>query len=77
MQWVEIKIVTTEDASDAICEMLAQIGADGIAVSDPFEIARIIEDPDSLAYADEGYIESLGTDVTVKEIGRASCRERV
>ena len=66
MQWVEIKIVTTEEASDAICEMLAQIGADGIAVSDPFEIARIIEDPDSLAYADEGYIESLGTDVTVK-----------
>lgn len=66
MQWVEIKIVTTEDASDAICEMLAQVGADGIAVSDPFEIARIIEDPDSLAYADEGYIESLGTDVTIK-----------
>jgi len=66
MQWVEIKIVTTEDASDAICEMLAQVGADGIAVSDPYEIARIIEDPDSLAYADEGYIESLGTDVTIR-----------
>ena len=44
MQWVEIKIVTTEDASDAICEMLAQIGADGIAVSDcqsgPIDIGR-------------------------------------
>lgn len=66
MQWVEITIVTTEDASDAICEMLAQVGADGIAVADPFEIARIIEDPDSLAYADEGYIDSLGTDVTIR-----------
>ncbi len=66
MQWIEITITTTEDASDAICEMLSQIGADGIAVSDPYEIARIIEDPDSLAYADEGYIESLGSDVTVK-----------
>lgn len=64
--WIEVTIVTTEDASDAICEMLAQIGADGIAVSDPYEIKRIIEDPDSLSYADEGYIESLGTDVTIK-----------
>ncbi|MBO7448897.1 MAG: 50S ribosomal protein L11 methyltransferase [Clostridiales bacterium] len=65
MQWVEITIVTTEDASDAICEMLAQIGADGIAVCDPYEIKRIIDDPDSLAYADDGYIDSLGTDVTI------------
>lgn len=66
MQWLEITITTTEDASDAICEMLAQIGADGIAVSDPYEIKRIIEDPDSLAYADDGYVDSLGSDVTIK-----------
>ncbi|MCQ2505164.1 MAG: 50S ribosomal protein L11 methyltransferase [Saccharofermentans sp.] len=66
MKWVEITIVTTEEASEAVSEMLSQLGADGIAVSDPFEIARIIEDPASLTYADEGFIESLGTDVTVK-----------
>lgn len=66
MQWLEITIVTTEDASDAICEMLAQLGADGIAVENPYEIKRIIDDPDSLAYADEGYIDSLGQDVTIK-----------
>lgn len=66
MQWLEITIVTTEDASDAICEMLAQLGADGIAVENPYEIKRIIEDPESLAYADEEYIESLGSDVTIK-----------
>ena len=65
MQWVEITIITTEDASDAICEMLAQIGADGIAVCDPYEIKRIIDDPNSLSYADDGYIDSLGTDVTI------------
>ncbi len=65
MKWIEFNIVTTEDASDAICEMLAQVGADGIAVCDPNEIARFIEDPNSLAYADEGYIESLGTDVKI------------
>ena len=66
MQWIEILIKTTEEASDAICEMLAQLGADGIAVCDPFEIKRIIDDPDSLAYADEGYVDSLGTDVVIK-----------
>jgi len=66
MRWVEITIVTTEEASEAISEMLSQLGADGIAVSDPFEIARIIEDPASLTYADEGFIDSLGTDVTVR-----------
>ncbi len=66
MQWIEIMIKTTEEASDAICEMLAQLGADGIAVCDPYEIKRIIEDPESLAYADEGYVDSLGTDVVIK-----------
>lgn len=66
MQWIEILIKTTEEASDAICEMLAQLGADGIAVCDPYEIKRIIDDPDSLAYADEGYVDSLGTDVVIK-----------
>ena len=66
MQWIEILIKTTEEASDAICEMLAQLGADGIAVCDPYEIKRIIDDPDSLAYADEGYVDSLGTDVIIR-----------
>ena len=66
MKWAEFTIITTEEASDAIAEMLAQIGADGIAVTDPWEIRRIIDDPDSLSYADGGFVDSLGEDVTVK-----------
>jgi len=66
MKWAEFTIITTEEASDAISEMLAQIGADGIAVTDPWEIKRIIDAPDSLSYADDGFVNSLGTDVTVK-----------
>ncbi len=66
MKWVEIEITTTEEASDAICEMLSQLGADGIAVCDPLEIKRIIEDPDSLAYADDGFVDSLGSDVKIQ-----------
>ncbi len=66
MRWAEFTIITNEFASDAICEMLAQIGADGIAVTDPWEIKRIIDDPDSLSYADGGFVDSLGEDVTIK-----------
>ena len=66
MKWVEIEITTTEEASDAICEMLSQLGADGIAVCDPLEIKRIIDDPDSLAYADDGFVDSLGSDVKIQ-----------
>ena len=66
MKWAEFTIITTEEASDAISEMLAQIGADGIAVTDPWEIKRIIDDPASLSYADGGFVNSLGEDVTVR-----------
>lgn len=66
MRWIEITIETTEDASDAVCEMLAQLGADGIAVCDPEEIRRIIEDPESLSYADDGYVDSLGESVVIR-----------
>lgn len=66
MRWAEFTIITNEFASDAICEMLAQIGADGIAVTDPWEIKRIIDDPSSLSYADGGFVNSLGEDVTIR-----------
>ena len=66
MRWAEFTIHTTDEASDAVCEMLTGIGADGIAICDPDEIRRILEDPDSLTYADEGFIDSLGDRVVIK-----------
>ena len=66
MRWAEFTIFTTDEASDAICEMLTGIGADGIAICDPDEIRRILEDPASLTYADEGFIDSLGEKVVIK-----------
>ncbi|MCR5328223.1 MAG: 50S ribosomal protein L11 methyltransferase [Saccharofermentans sp.] len=65
MKWAEITIRTTEEASDAICEMLAQSGADGIASTDPGEFRNTI-DNDPLSYCDDGTIESYGTDVIIK-----------
>jgi len=66
MRWIEIVIETTSDASDAICEMLAQLGADGIAVYDPEEIKGIILSPGSLSYADDAFFDSMSDTVNIK-----------
>ena len=65
MRWAEITIRTTEEASEAISEMLAQVGCDGIAVTDPFEFKNTVEN-DPLSYADDGIYNSYGTDVVIR-----------
>ena len=66
MKWTEVCIRTTEEASDAISEMLTTIGAGGVVIEDPNEIRRQIESPNSLDYADQEFMDSLGTEVTIK-----------
>lgn len=66
MRWIEVTVETTEDASDAVCEMLAQLGADGIAVCDPFEMRSLLMAPDSLSYADDNFVNSLGEVVNIR-----------
>lgn len=66
MKWVELNLETTSEAADALCEKLIILGASGITVEDPNEIASMINAPDSLIYADEGYIKGLGDVVKVK-----------
>jgi ribosomal protein L11 methyltransferase len=66
MKWTEIRINTTEEAYDAICEMLTSIGAGGVVIEDPNDIRRQIEAPNSLDYADQDFMESLGQDVIIK-----------
>ncbi len=66
MRWVQLEALTTGEASDALCEAFLELGADGTAVEDPGEILALLARPDSLAYADEGYAESLGEDVRVR-----------
>ena len=65
MRWAEITIRTTEEASEAISEMLAQAGCDGIAVTDPYEFRNTVEN-DPLSYADDGTYKSYGSDVVIK-----------
>lgn len=66
MKWIEIKIITTEEASDAVSEMLTSVGAGGVAIEDPNEIRRQLNSPDSLDYADTDFMNSLDEDVTIK-----------
>ena len=66
MKWLEIQITTTEEASDAISEMLTSIGAGGVVIEDPNDILARINSPDSLDYADEEFLSSLGEDVVIK-----------
>lgn len=66
MQWHEIIIKTTEEAYDAICDMLTAIGAGGVAIDDPNEIRREVSKTDSLDYADDEFMNSLGEDVIIK-----------
>lgn len=66
MKWNEIKIKTTEEACDAISYMLTSIGAGGVAIEDPNDIRREALKPNSLDYADDEFLNSLGEDVVIK-----------
>lgn len=66
MKWIEVELCTSGEAADAIIEKLIILGAYGISSQDPCEIKAILDSPDSLTYADEGYVDSLGEDVIIK-----------
>lgn len=66
MIWHEIRIKTTEEAYDAITEMLTSIGAGGVAIEDPNDIIGALSKPDSLDYADDEFLSGLDEAVTIK-----------
>jgi len=66
MKWTQVKIKTTEEACEAVSEMLTSIGAGGVVIEDPNEIRRQLESLDSPDYADWGILDRLDGDVTVK-----------
>jgi len=66
MKWNEIRIKTSEEACDAVSYMLTSIGAGGVAIEDPNDIKKEILKPNSLDYADEEFVKSLGEDVVIK-----------
>lgn len=65
MKWREIRIVTTNEAADAVSEMLDSFGAGGVLIEDPYEIRKEIEKVDHLDCVDDS-LNQLGEDVTIK-----------
>ena len=66
MIWHEVRIKTTEEAYDAVTEMLTAIGAGGVAIEDPNDIISELSKPDTLDYADDEFLNSLEDSVTIK-----------
>ena len=66
MKWYEIQVNTTEEASDAVSEMLTSMGAGGVAIKDPFDIRKELLKPNTLDYADDEFLASLGDEVIIQ-----------
>lgn len=66
MRWLELSFATTHEAAELITDFLSSLGADGVQVQDAEEIKGILADPNSLTYADDGFIDSLDPNVQIK-----------
>lgn len=66
MEWHEIVITTTHEASDAVCDLLETLNSCGVVIEDPYDIINEIKKPNTLDYADDDFLDSLGEDVKIK-----------
>ena len=66
MRWIEISVTSSEQAAEAIAELLMSKGANGTEMVDPYAFRQALENNKYLDYADNGLIDSYGTDVIVK-----------
>lgn len=66
MKWIEIIVTTNHQASEAVHELLMGKGANGTEVVDSMAFRQVLENNRYLDYADDGLIDSYGTDVIVK-----------
>jgi ribosomal protein L11 methyltransferase len=66
MKWLEIAIKTTQEASDAISEMLTSLGAGGVAIEEPDNTIAEISSPGLLNCTDNKFLDGLQKDVVIK-----------
>lgn len=66
MNWNEVVVTTTHVASDVVCDMLEELGSSGVVIIDPYDIREEINKPNTLDYADDEFLNSLGEDVDIK-----------
>lgn len=66
MRWLAFDFATTHEASELLTDFLSSLGADGVQVQDAEEFRGLLADPASLAYADDGFIDSLDETVRIR-----------
>ncbi len=66
MKYIEVKITTTTEASDAVYNMLTDEGAAGVVIEDPNDLKAQNGDETRWDYIEEELIAKLGDDVQVK-----------
>lgn len=66
MKYIELQVITTTEASDAVSELLYAEGASGVLIEDPNDFNAMNKDAKSWDYVEEELVRLLGEDTKVK-----------
>jgi len=66
LKYIELKVVTTTEASDAVSEILYDEGALGVLIEDPNDFKVLNRDERSWDYVEDEFVKQLGEDTKVK-----------
>jgi len=66
MKYIELQVITTTEASDAVSEILYSEGATGVLIEDPNDFNTLNKDKKNWDYVEEELIKLLGEDARVK-----------
>ena len=66
MKYIELQVITTTGASDAVSEILYDEGATGVLIEDPNDFNALKKDEKSWDYVEEELVKLMGDDTKVK-----------
>lgn len=66
MKYIEVEVITTTMASDAVSDLLYDEGAKGVLIEDPNDFNELSKDKKSWDYVEEELVKLLGDDAKVK-----------
>lgn len=66
MKYIELQVITTTEASDAVSEVLYDEGASGVLIEDPNDFKILDRDEKKWDYVEEELLMQMGEDTKVK-----------
>lgn len=66
MKWLEVSITIDPELQDAVSQVLFEQEVQGLEIVDPEAFRQIYNDNKHLDYAEDGFIEGYGKDVTIR-----------